>query len=57
MVKGVVDPASSNADFEVDGLSGATMTSNGVSRLVHYWFGDGGFGPFLQKLPKEGAGG
>jgi len=58
VVKGVVDPAAPNADYQVDGLSGATMTSNGVTRLVHYWFGENGFGPFLAKLPKEeGAGG
>jgi Na+-transporting NADH:ubiquinone oxidoreductase subunit C len=58
VVKGVVDPASPNADYEVDGLSGATMTSSGVTRLVQYWFGGGGFGPFLAKLPtEEGAGG
>ena len=55
---GAVDPASPNADYEVDGLSGATMTSNGVTRLVQYWFGEGGFGPFLAQLPtEEGAGG
>lgn len=58
VIKGVVDPASPNADHEVDGLSGATMTSNGVTRLVQYWFGEGGFAPFLAKLPtEEGAGG
>jgi Na+-transporting NADH:ubiquinone oxidoreductase subunit C len=58
VVKGAVDPASPNADYEVDGLSGATMTSNGVTRLVQYWFGERGFGPFLAQLPtEEGAGG
>lgn len=58
VVKGVVDPATSGADYQVDGLSGATMTSNGISRLLQYWFGDDGFGPFLARLPtEEGAGG
>ena len=37
-------------DFQVDGLSGATLTGRGVSNLVRYWTGDHGFGPFLQKL-------
>ena len=53
VIKGIVDPAAANADFEVDGLSGATITSNGVSKLVRYWFGDGGFEPYLQRLAEE----
>lgn len=32
---------------KVDGLSGATITSNGVTSLVKYWLGPDGFGPFL----------
>lgn len=36
--------------FEVDGISGATRTSNGVSNMLHFWLGDYGFGPFLAKL-------
>jgi Na+-transporting NADH:ubiquinone oxidoreductase subunit C len=31
----------------VDGISGATITSQGVSRGVRHWLGDEGFGPFL----------
>ena len=38
---------------EVDGLAGATLTSNGVHNLVRYWAGENGFGPFLKKLPEE----
>jgi Na+-transporting NADH:ubiquinone oxidoreductase subunit C len=36
--------------YEVDGLSGATMTSRGVTHLVQFWLGDEGFGPYLKKL-------
>lgn len=36
--------------YEVDGLSGATMTSRGVSHLVQFWLGDEGFGPYFKKL-------
>lgn len=39
--------------FEVDGISGATRTSNGVSNMLHFWLGDSGFGPFLTRL-REG---
>jgi Na+-transporting NADH:ubiquinone oxidoreductase subunit C len=31
----------------VDGLSGATITSNGVDDMVKYWLGPEGFGKFL----------
>ena len=36
--------------YRVDGLSGATITSRGVTNLVHFWLGDDGFGPYLEKL-------
>jgi Na+-transporting NADH:ubiquinone oxidoreductase subunit C len=38
----------------VDGLSGATLTSNGVQHTFDFWLGEHGFGPFLQKV-REGA--
>lgn len=34
----------------VDGLSGATLTSNGVENTIHYWLGEDGFGPFLARV-------
>lgn len=46
--------ASSNKDHGVDGLSGATLTSNGVDGTFKYWFGANAFGPYLAKL-KAGA--
>ncbi|MBJ18614.1 MAG: Na(+)-translocating NADH-quinone reductase subunit C [bacterium] len=33
--------------YNVDGLSGATITSRGVTSLVRFWLGDDGFGPYL----------
>ena len=50
LLKGSVDPASDNADWQVDGLSGATLTSRGVTNLITYWMGDDGFAPFLANL-------
>jgi Na+-transporting NADH:ubiquinone oxidoreductase subunit C len=38
---------------QVDGLSGATITSRGVSNLVRYWLSDEGYGLFLKSM-KEG---
>lgn len=40
--------------YEVDGISGATMTGNGISDMLYYWLGDHGFGPFLTRLNEEG---
>ena len=50
LVKGSVDPNNPNADYQVDGLSGATLTANGVTNLVQFWLGDQGFAPFLDNL-------
>lgn len=50
LLKGAVDPASAQAAWQVDGLSGATLTSRGVTHLIAYWLGDEGFAPFLTNL-------
>jgi len=49
VIKGSVDPASDAAKYQIDGLSGATITSRGVSNFVQYWLGEDGFGPYLKK--------
>ncbi|MCQ4312740.1 Na(+)-translocating NADH-quinone reductase subunit C [Stutzerimonas sp. VN223-3] len=49
-VKGGVDPQSPQADHQVDALAGATLTSNGVNNLLHFWLGEDGFGPFIANL-------
>lgn len=50
LIKGSVDRDSDNARHEIDGLSGATLTSRGVSNLVKFWLGNSGYGPFLSNL-------
>ena len=50
VAKGRVDLKHPDYRSQVDGLSGATITSNGVSGLIRYWLGKDGFGPFLAKL-------
>lgn len=50
VIKGSVDPNSPKAAHQVDGLSGATLTSNGVDNLVNFWLGSEGYGPFLKNL-------
>ena len=41
--------------YEVDGISGATITNNGVANMLRYWLGDHGFGPFLSHLREQGT--
>lgn len=50
---GVVSPSSASAAYEVDGLTGATITGTGVTNLVRYWFGPQGYGPLLAKIAEE----
>ena len=52
VIKGFAPPAD-EAPYEVDGLSGATLTARGVTNLVHFWLGDTGFGPYLDKLEQQ----
>lgn len=52
LVKGSVDPKSANIVHQVDGLSGATLTSNGVTNLVRFWMGESGYGPYLARVRK-----
>lgn len=45
----VTKPGAASEDYQVDGLSGATITSAGVEKTIDYWLGDDAFGPFLDK--------
>lgn len=46
-------PAPSGSQHEVDGLSGATITGNGVTSLVRFWTGPKGYQNFLERLAAE----
>jgi Na+-transporting NADH:ubiquinone oxidoreductase subunit C len=50
VIRGFVVAGSDNAVYEIDGISGATLTGRGVTNLVRYWAGPHGFGPFLTKI-------
>lgn len=47
VTKNVTDEA-----HDIDALSGATLTSNGVENLIQYWFSDKAYGPMLEKIRK-----
>ena len=46
VVKGKADTTDEHG---IDGLSGATLTSNGVTYTMEFWMGDDAFGPFLSQ--------
>ncbi len=50
VLKGHVDENTPNAEYKVDGLSGATLTSIGVENLLHFWMGEKGYKPFIENL-------
>jgi len=53
VIKGAAGPAATDP-LRVDGLSGATVTSNAVTRLMQFWLSDNGYGKFLKRF-REGA--
>ncbi|MFY0990394.1 Na(+)-translocating NADH-quinone reductase subunit C [Halomonas sp. C05BenzN] len=45
-----VAKGSGSGEHEVDGLSGATLTSNGVTNMLQFWLSPEGFGEYLAKF-------
>mgnify|MGYP003408075405 FL=1 len=39
--------------LRVDGLSGATVTSNAITRLMQFWLSDNGYGKFLRRFRED----
>ncbi|MFN2353023.1 MAG: Na(+)-translocating NADH-quinone reductase subunit C [Desulfopila sp.] len=39
----------------IDGLSGATLTTEGVDDIMNFWFGKHGFKPFLSRMKSNGG--
>ncbi len=54
VVKGPASREPPEADYQVDGLSGATLTGNGVTNLLSYWFGEHGYAPYLARIREGG---
>jgi Na+-transporting NADH:ubiquinone oxidoreductase subunit C len=53
VAKGAIEPSAPDAAHLVDGLTGATWTSRGVTNLLRFWLGPDGFGPFLDRLRRQ----
>lgn len=61
--EGAVQPGTETARYQVDALTGATVTGNAVTSMIRYWFGAHGYRAFLESLhdrppakPEEDAG-
>ena len=50
VIKGKVDKSNQMADYQVDGLSGATLTSRGVTNMLAFWFSESGYQETLSKI-------
>jgi Na+-transporting NADH:ubiquinone oxidoreductase subunit C len=55
VLKGPVDATHVEAPYQIDGISGATLTARGVSNLLAYWLGENGYQPFLAGLRQGGG--
>ncbi len=53
VIKGKVDNNDKGAQYEIDGLSGATITSRGVTNMITYWFGESGYSKLFKELNYE----
>lgn len=53
VIKGQAGPPEQDP-LQVDGLSGATVTANAITRLMQFWLSDDGYGRFLKRF-REGA--
>jgi len=53
VIKGRAGPPDTDP-HRVDGLAGATMTSRGVTNMLHFWLGEHGFHSYLERLRNRG---
>jgi Na+-transporting NADH:ubiquinone oxidoreductase subunit C len=51
--EGMVADGSATAGYQVDALTGATVTGNAVTGLMHYWFGSHGYQELLINLREQ----
>ncbi|MGM8901092.1 FMN-binding protein, partial [Psychrobacter sp. 1Y4] len=48
-----VTKAGNSKENWVDGISGATLTSRGVSNMIQFWLGEQGYKPYLDMLREQ----
>jgi Na+-transporting NADH:ubiquinone oxidoreductase subunit C len=50
VIKGSVDLSAAGAEYQIDGLSGATLTSVGVENTFRFWLSESGYAKFLTNV-------
>ena len=50
VAEGPVKEGASGAEYQIDALTGATITANAVTDLMRYWFGPNGYRPVLERM-------
>jgi Na+-transporting NADH:ubiquinone oxidoreductase subunit C len=53
VLKGSVDTSRAESKHQIDGLSGATLTTRGVNSIVRFWLGNDGYGPLLKRMKED----
>jgi len=48
-------PAKEGDKYGIDGLSGATITSRGVTNMLKFWLSENGFDPYLARIRAGGG--
>lgn len=54
VIKGQAGPPEKDP-HKIDGLSGSTLTSRGVTNLMQFWLGESGWGPYLARVRAGGV--
>ncbi|NHX27380.1 FMN-binding protein, partial [Escherichia coli] len=47
-----VAKATTSSEFQVDGITGATRTSNAVTHMMRFWLGPDGYGPLMDAIKR-----
>jgi len=55
VMRGKVLAGSAGSEHQVDGVSGATITSRAVGNMVNFWLGEAAYGKFIPLVLREGA--
>lgn len=53
IAEGPVSGGAAGAEYQVDAITGATVTANAVTALMRYWFGPHGYGPLLERMREQ----
>jgi Na+-transporting NADH:ubiquinone oxidoreductase subunit C len=55
VAKGGAQKNAADEAYQIDGLSGATLTTKGVNDMMQFWFGKHGFEPFFEQVRRSGG--